>query len=170
MFETLRSARHETRRCERPLPLLAVAALIGLASVGSMGCEDKAIGRLCDVQADAGPGQAVFNGQALECPSRICLRPARDNMVASDLNTAPLCSAECSKDSDCDGETRTTDPKKKATDRRCVGGFVCGVTFEVGPLCCKKLCMCKDFISPGTDLKTPVSCAGPKTADSCQNL
>src|SRR3954463_16547652 len=87
-------------------------------------CEDKAIGRRCDVQADAGLNQAVFNGQALECPTRICVKPSRDMGVAKAVDTAPYCTAECSKDSDCDGETRD---RNNGADKRCQGGFVCGV-------------------------------------------
>lgn len=138
--------------------------LCGLA-LGAAACEDQAIGRPCDVQADAGALQAVYNGQALECPSRICLKPARDNTVARTVDTVAYCTAECSKDSDCDGETRS---KSNPRDRRCTTGFVCGVAFEVGPLCCKKLCLCKDFLPEGkTQLQTPASCMS--STSMCQN-
>jgi len=40
-----------------------------------MACEDNGIGRPCDIGADAGQSQAVYNNQALECPSRICCKP-----------------------------------------------------------------------------------------------
>jgi len=129
-------------------------------------CEDKAIGRRCDVQADAGLNQAVFNGQALECPTRICVKPARDMGVAKAVDTAPYCTAECSKDSDCDGETRD---RSNGADKRCTSGFVCGVGFEVGPLCCKKICLCKDFI-PATGLPAAASCDKSKGVSTCQNL
>lgn len=141
--------------------------LIAAFFLASAGCEDKAIGRVCDVQVDAGTLQAVYNAQALECPSRLCLKPARDNSIAGQIDTAAYCSAECSNDSDCEGEKRNTSNEK---DFRCKTGFVCGVAFEVGPLCCKKLCLCKDFITvPSGGLKTPASCntAGVST---CQNL
>jgi hypothetical protein len=129
-------------------------------------CEDKAIGRRCDVQADAGLSQAVFNGQALECPTRICVKPSRDNAVAKAVDTAPYCTSECSSDSDCDGETRD---RNNGADKRCQGGFVCGVGFEVGPLCCKKICLCKDFI-PTTGVPTPSSCDKSKGVSTCPNL
>jgi hypothetical protein len=146
--------------------LLGVFLLGGAALLGS-GCENKAIGRPCDVQSDASAMQAVFNGQALECPSRICIKPSREQGVATDTMTAPYCTAECSKDSDCDGERR--DPSN-GRDHRCQSGFVCGVGFEVGPLCCKKLCLCRDFISQMGGLQTPASCDKSKGVSTCQNL
>lgn len=139
-----------------------------LASALSMlaGCEDKAIGRQCDAQADAGVLQAAYNGQALECPTRICLKPAREVGVSMGIDTAPYCTAECSKDSDCEGEDRG----KGDADKRCKSGFVCGVAFEVGPLCCKKLCLCKDFIGT-SGIRTPASCMESRNPTStCQNL
>ncbi len=136
------------------------AALAVFAALGSSGCEDKAIGRPCDVLADAGAEQAVYNAQALECPSRICLKPIveADN---KNVDTGPYCSAECSKDSDCDGESRDGN---NDSDHRCKSGFVCGVAFEIGPLCCKKLCLCKDFLKAGT-ISTPRRC---QEANACE--
>jgi hypothetical protein len=143
------------------------AGVLAALAFASTGCEDKAIGRPCDVQSDGGAMQAVFNGQALECPSRLCIKPSRDMTVAKPVDTSPYCSTECSKDSDCDGERRDKDNPR---DKRCTSGFVCGVAFEVGPLCCKKVCLCKDFLTvPPNGLQTPASCkaGGPST---CQNL
>jgi hypothetical protein len=129
------------------------AALLALAAFGSMACEDNGIGRPCDVLADAGQTQAVYNNQALECPSRICLKPVRAESLTQDIDTGPYCSATCSKDSDCDGQKRDShDP----LDKRCTKGYACGVAFVVGPLCCKKLCLCKDFL--GDSLQTPQTC------------
>jgi hypothetical protein len=146
--------------------ILGGAVLTALA-FASTGCEDKAIGRPCDVSSDAGAMQAVFNGQALECPTRLCVKPSRDQAIARPVDTAPYCSAECSKDSDCDGERRD---KTNPRDKRCETGFVCGVAFEVGPLCCKKVCLCKDFVNvPQGGLQVPASCK-PGSPSTCQNL
>ena len=130
------------------------ASLLALAAVGSMACEDNGIGRPCDLLADAGQTQAIYNSQALECPSRICLKPVvEEGSSAGGLQTGPYCSAECSKDSDCAGQKKdNADPN----DHRCQSGYACGVAFVVGPLSCKNLCLCKDFIS-GT-LRTPATC------------
>lgn len=143
------------------------ATLLGALGLAASACEDKGIGRVCDVQADGTSMQSIVNTQALECPSRLCLKPAKDNAKATEVKTTSLCTAECSKDSDCDGESRNS---KDAMDFRCVTGFVCGVVFEVGPLCCKKLCMCKDFVTiPPEGLKTPPSCASG-TSSMCANV
>ena len=128
------------------------ALLLALASLGSMACEDNGIGRPCDIGADAGQSQAVYNNQALECPSRICLKPV--NQGSPTLDTGPYCSATCSKDSDCDGQKRDN---AERSDLRCKTGFACGVAFVVGPLCCQKLCLCKDFLGL-SGLQTPQTC------------
>ena len=152
----------------RAVRLVALAAVLSAVTLVAAACEDKAIGRPCDVQSDAGAMQAVFNGQALECPSRICVKPARDQGVATESQTSAYCTAECSNDSDCDGERR--DPSN-GRDRRCTMGYVCGVAFEVGPLCCKKICLCKDFVNvPAGGLQTPSSCDKSRGVSTCQNL
>lgn len=119
-------------------------------TAGSLG-----VGTPCDVLAvNPGPTQAIFNNQALECPSRICLKPLRAESLTADIDTGPYCSAICSKDSDCDGQRRDgNDP----ADKHCQKGYACGVAFVVGPLCCKKLCLCKDFLATG-GLQTPLTC------------
>jgi len=144
---------------------LALVGALGALTFVTTACEDKAIGRQCDTQADAGAMQAVFNGQALECPTRVCIKPAvQQNVDPNTVNTTAYCTADCSSDSDCDGETRD---KSSPNDKRCTKGFVCAVPFEVGPLCCKKLCVCKDFL-PANGLPTPASCN--KSVSTCQNL
>lgn len=143
------------------------ASLVTMA-LGLGGCEDKAIGRVCELTAEGKQNEAVVNGQALECPSRICLRPARDISKAESVDTVALCSAECSKDSDCDGgETRNPD-KSHTLDKRCKSGFVCGVAQVTGSFCCKKLCMCKDFlVIPASGLETPSACDKSKNPGVC---
>jgi hypothetical protein len=140
---------------------------LGLLASLAMACEHKAIGRVCDVQADGGTFQALVNGQALECPTRICVRQSKDNNLASAVDTTSLCTAECSKDKDCeDAELR---PMGGAGgDRRCKSGFVCGVATVTGSFCCKKLCLCKDFLNiPTGGLQQPVACDPAKSPDSC---
>ena len=129
------------------------ASLLVLAAFGSMACEDNGIGRPCDILADAGQAQAVYNPQALECPSRICLKPL--NQGTTVVETGAYCSATCSKDSDCDGQKKDMSDN---SDHRCASGYACGVAFVVGALCCKKLCLCKDFLPPGTGLQAPQTC------------
>ena len=128
------------------------ALLIALAAFATMACEDNGIGRPCDVQADASATQALYNDQALECPSRICLKPVQQ--TSDTVTTGPYCSAECSKDSDCDGQKKDM---SQVDDHRCQHGYACGVAFVVGPLCCKKLCLCKDFLGKGA-VQLPLTC------------
>jgi hypothetical protein len=131
----------------RPLSKLAQPTVLAFAIVAlglvSSGCEDKHIGRVCDLDTqDAGTSStgtsSTINSQAVECPSRICLLPAGDKTT----NTGPLCTSGCSSDDDCsDGET-TSDPQS----HQCKSGFTCMVATTVGGLCCERLCVCKDFV------------------------
>jgi hypothetical protein len=153
--------------CAKPSTLrsavlrLSLASALGLAALafGNTGCEDKAIGRPCDVLTDAGPAQGVYNAEALECPSRICLKPVVQQ-GATWADTEAYCSASCSQDSDCDGQLR--DPTN-GLDKRCRKGFVCGIAFVKGKICCQKLCLCKDFLAP-SGAPTPIACQGAGAA------
>jgi hypothetical protein len=144
-------------------------AIIGVLLVGlvASGCEDKHIGRVCSLDApDAGASgtgtSAILNGSAVECPSRICLLPAGDKVPM----TGPLCTAGCSSDDDCDGETSSRNKLQ------CHSGFTCMVATTVGDFCCERLCVCKDFIdtTPRTPAynATPASCVSGKS--SCKNV
>jgi len=153
----------------KPRPWWAAAWIPALAVAGALtlsACEDKAIGRVCELQAEGEENQAIVNPQALECPSRVCLRPARDVNKAESIDTTSLCTAECSSDSDCDGaETRNS---ANNLDKRCKGGFVCGVASVTGSFCCKKLCMCKDFLTiPQSGLETPAACNRSQNPGAC---
>jgi hypothetical protein len=123
----------------------------------------NAIGRPCDLTVTAGAPQGVYNASASECPSHLCLKPVVEMGASMPMPpTQATCSAECTYDSDCDGELR--DPGNPL-DQGCSKGFACGIPFVKGPLCCKKLCMCKDFLgTAGT--ATPIACTGG-AADSC---
>jgi hypothetical protein len=129
------------------------ASLLTLAAIGNLACEDNGIGRPCDVMAPATKDQAVYNNQALECPSRICLKPVVESDAKQYSDTGPYCSATCSKDSDCGGQSRDN---ADSEDKRCTQGYACGVAFVVGPLCCKKLCLCKDFLAGAVNV--PLAC------------
>jgi hypothetical protein len=136
---------------------LSLVGALGLAAVafGNAGCEDKAIGRPCDVLTDAGPSQGVYNAEALECPSRICLKPVVQQGASGSVDTTAYCSASCSQDSDCDGQTRD---QNNPLDKRCSKGFTCGIAFVKGKICCQKLCLCKDFLDDKVGAPTPIAC------------
>jgi len=145
---------------------LSFVGALGMAAValGNMGCEDKAIGRPCDVLTEAGPAQGVFNAEALECPSRICLKPVVQQGASGTVDTGPFCSASCSQDSDCESD-QIRNPNNPL-DKRCTKGFVCGIPFVKGRICCQKLCLCKDFLGP-QGAPTPIACQGGAAA-TCQ--
>jgi hypothetical protein len=131
---------------------------LGLA-LALAGCWPPAIGRICDVQVDGGPTESSLNAQALECPTRLCLKQVKDPGLAAEPDTGALCTAPCERDSDCDhGETRSA---RDPGDHRCRRGFVCGVAVQTGSVaCCRKVCLCRDFVDvPPTGLRTPAACS-----------
>ena len=133
----------------------------------SLGCKrNDTIGQLCDLTVDAGPSQGVVNLKAGTCPAGLCLKPVLNPWASTvDPPTGATCTDECSSDSDCHGELRNPSNEQ---DTRCTGGFVCGVPFVVGPLCCKHYCLCKDFLD-ASGAQMPVACQGPDALPSCQS-
>jgi hypothetical protein len=129
------------------------------------GCTDKHIGRPCDLgpaSADAGTTTgttATIYAGALECPSRVCLLPGAEQAT----DTGPLCTDGCSSNDDCDGEGRST-----GNPQGCKMGFVCMVPTEVGDFCCRRLCVCKDFVGSGP-FTTPQSCMSG-SGSTCKNV
>jgi hypothetical protein len=124
--------------------------------VRSVDSEPPGMGAICDVLTDAGPAQGVYNSEALECPSRICLKPAVQPGATGVVDTGPYCTAACTQDSDCAGQERDS---SNPIDARCQKGFTCGVAFVKGMICCQKLCLCKDFLGP-QGAPTPIACQG----------
>jgi hypothetical protein len=115
------------------------------------------LGTPCDSPTpNAGPSDNIYDAQSLQCRSLLCVKPAVQPGVSETVSTTFYCTEQCVQDSDCVGQTR--DPNDPL-DTRCQAGFVCGIAFDIGPICCKKLCICKDFIAP-SGLQTPASCMG----------
>jgi hypothetical protein len=150
-------------------------ALFGLAGlVATPGCKGSGngpgsgltpafVGQTCNLTAAHKDNQSVVNMSAADCPTGICLKPVQNETKPEQVPpTGAICTAECSSDFDCVGELR--DPSNPA-DTRCRGGFLCGVPFVVGPLCCKKYCLCKDFLSV-SGAPTPIACEG-NAATTC---
>ncbi len=139
---------------------LASAALIG-------GCDDNPVGNKCFI-ADAGVDEEITQTQitspSLDCISRQCLSYPTDvgkALPAGSEETA-LCTADCSKDSECDGVSVTT----------CQTGFTCGIVTSVGPFCCQKKCICRDFLNLAEDgqIATPPGCIESDAKNTCCNL
>jgi hypothetical protein len=133
----------------------------------SVGCgRSVTVGQLCDLTVDAGPSQAMVNLKAGACKTGLCLKPVvAPGSSVVDPPTGATCTDECSSDSDCGGELRSP---SDVEDTRCKGGFVCGVPFVVGPLCCKHYCLCKDFLG-GSGAQMPVACQGADALAGCQS-
>jgi hypothetical protein len=145
--------------------LATMVVSFSLLTLGSCG-GDQGVGKMCDLgDSAASPSRTAINSSASECQTGVCLKVAQDpSKPLLDPPTGALCSAECSSDSDCEGELRdSTNP----ADTRCKGGFTCGVPFVVGPYCCKKYCMCRDSLGPA-GATTPAACQGPDARTTCQ--
>ena len=153
MFHNASSKAREPRPTAKRLAWSRVLVLA--ATIMAAGCEDKALGRSCDLTRDAGAAQGVYATPAMDCPSRMCIKPAVQPGVSNDLNTGPYCTIACSSDNDCNGQTRDF---TNANDRRCMKGFTCAIPFDQGPLCCQKLCLCRDFFSASVGPATPAVC------------
>jgi hypothetical protein len=149
-------------------------ALVAFGVVILLGaCDDKHIGRPCQTGAappDAGASGGAFatvSSPVLACPSRICLDPGDQKGDATNFHDGAFCTATCSSDDDCsDAEIGN---KGDTSDTRCKSSFVCGVATTVGPFCCQKLCICRDFVVvPPGGLPLPMSCM--PSMSTCQNV
>src|SRR5262245_59704802 len=145
---------------------VALAASLA-AALAFAGCADNPVGRICDLGAVPAEGQAVVASASLDCVSRTCLRvplTAPELPKNSEYPTGQLglCSAECSSDDDCD----------RVPESPCQTGFSCGVPVTVGPFCCRKFCICKDYIvvPKKGGLPTPAACDAGNNANACCNL
>ena len=133
------------------------------APVGRDQGTGQAVGRPCELGAIAGPSQGAYNVGSGECPGHVCLKPVVQQGASGTVDTVATCSAECAQDSDCEGELGD---RANDLDHRCKKGFACGIPFAVGPLCCRKLCMCKDFLAP-SGATTPTACATDSARAAC---
>jgi len=149
-----------------PLALAMLFALVG--AFAAPGCGGQPVGRICDLGTTLpSPGEVVIASPSLDCVTRTCLsvpqtnpNPPPGSMPPSGANG--LCTAECSADSDCE----------RVPESPCVSGFTCAIGVTVGPYCCKKLCICKDYIqvpSNGT-VPTPKACEPSDANNTCCNL
>lgn len=110
--------------------------------------------------------EVVVASPSLDCVSRTCLRkpPERELPPGSSFpgGNNGLCTAECAADDDCD----------RVPESPCVLGFTCGVAVTVGPFCCRKFCICKDYvvIPDSGQLATPKACDAANADNTCCNL
>jgi hypothetical protein len=125
-------------------------------------CSDNPVGRKCFIGADAGTSsQSIIASPALECPSRTCLHVPLQKELPEGSEYADLCTAECTSDSDCD----------RVPESPCVSGFTCGVATVVGPFCCRKQCICKDYLRiHDGGLPVQAACVPGVAGNTCCNL
>lgn len=147
------------------------ASFVVLLSIAAYaaGCEDNPVGRLCDLgTATPQVDEAVVASPSLDCVSRECLRVPKGRELPpgstfTEGNTG-LCTAECSSDDECD----------RVPESPCVTGFTCGIPdgIAVGAFCCKKLCICKDYIvvPASGQLGIPPGCEADNPENKCCNL
>jgi hypothetical protein len=138
--------------------------LIALALVA---CGGEPVGRLCDLGGTAPqPSEVVVASPSLDCITRTCLRyPLSAELPIGATfpgGTLGLCTAECASDDDCE----------RVPESPCVSGFTCGIATQVGPYCCRKLCICKDYVAvpPSGVLPMPAACDPANADNTCGNL
>jgi len=129
-------------------------------------CTSNPVGRTCDLGSQLpAPSEVVVASPSLDCVSHTCLRVPLSGVLpegSTYSGNSGLCTAECESDGDCD----------RVPESPCKTGFTCGVAVTVGPFCCKKFCICKDYIViPDTgQLAQPAACDAATPANSCCNL
>jgi hypothetical protein len=121
------------------------------------------VGRRCFLGVDGGSSAAI-GSPALECPSRLCLQVPLEvppEALPEGSVHAPLCTAECAIDADCQG----------APESPCQTSFTCAIPVVVGPFCCTPMCICKDYLDiPPGGTPVPEACDPADPANTCVNL
>jgi hypothetical protein len=142
-------------------------ALVGIALAFVAACGGDSVGRICDLGTEAPQAsEVVVSSPSLDCVSRTCLRvPLSRDLPAGSVypdGANGLCTAECTSDSDCD----------RVPESPCVTGFACSVQVTVGPFCCRKFCVCKDYIVVPDDgvIAEPLACDATNSDNACCNL
>jgi hypothetical protein len=149
-----------TRRLMTPVFVVLAALVLGA-------CGGEPVGRICDLGVvDPGDMEAIVASPSLDCTSRTCLKVPLRNPNPPDGSRYPegrgLCTAECEGNDDCE----------RVPESPCVSGFTCGIPVVVGPFCCRKFCICKDYIVLPEDgqLTVPAQCDASNPDNTCQNL
>ncbi|MBP6627946.1 MAG: hypothetical protein KBG28_04680 [Kofleriaceae bacterium] len=130
-------------------------------------CGGEEVGRICDLGVEApGVNETVVASPSLDCTTRTCLKVPLTNALPAgsrypDGNRG-LCTAECESDDDCE----------RVPESPCAGGFTCAIPTTVGPFCCRKFCICKDYVvipENGT-IPEPLACDAGNPDNACCNL
>ncbi|HEX3766175.1 MAG TPA: hypothetical protein VHW23_46085 [Kofleriaceae bacterium] len=137
--------------------------MVSVAIAFGAGCDDNPVGRLCDLGASTPTvDNTVVASPSLDCVSRTCLHFTPDRTPPPGSNPQPLnsglCTAECSMDSDCE----------RVPESPCVTGFTCAIATTAGDFCCKKFCICKDYITLPQTVQEQCNASNPLAM--CCNL
>jgi hypothetical protein len=150
-----------------PVGLLVVPLVIAAFGAFGTGCSDDPVGRICDLGTAAPQAtEVVVASPSLDCVSRTCLRVPKSRELPPGSKFPEgnngLCTAECSADSDCD----------RVPESPCITGFTCGIAVTAGPFCCRKFCICKDYIvvPESGEIATPAACNPSDKQNACCNL
>jgi hypothetical protein len=140
------------------------ALLVFVVACGAVACGGEPVGRICDLGTEQpAAGEVVVASPSLDCVTHTCLRVPLDRELPPGSSfpegTNGLCTAECESAADCE----------RVPESPCVGGFTCGVPVTVGPFCCRKFCVCKDYIRNG-ELPEPLACDASDANNTCPNL
>lgn len=146
---------------------LVVLGIVFAMACFVSGCGGEPVGRICDLGA-ATPeaSEVVVASPSLDCVTRTCLRVPLGRELppgsAFPSGNNGLCTSECESEDDCE----------RVPESPCVGGFACGVAVTVGPFCCRKFCVCKDYIvvPESGDIPTPKACDPGNPDNACCNL
>jgi hypothetical protein len=135
-------------------------------AAGLLACGGDPVGRICDLGTSTpGPSEVVVASPSLDCVTRTCLRqPLQRELPQGSVfpeGANGLCTTFCESDDDCE----------RVPESPCVTGFACGIAIQVGPFCCRKVCICKDYIVvPEGGLTTPEACKPEVASNMCCNL
>jgi len=143
---------------------VVVVAVVVLAAA----CTGNPVGRICDLGGSQAPdpGESVVASPSLDFVTRTCLRvpvtnPNPPKNIMAPTGTNGLCTAECTTADDCE----------RVPESPCVSGFTCAIPVTVGPFCCKKFCICKDYVQfPASGQPLPMACDGTDPNNNCCNL
>ena len=145
-----------------------VAGLVLLLSIVLAACSGEPVGRICDLgTAMPQTTEVVVASPSLDCVTRTCLRVPLGRELPPG-STFPgekvgLCTAECETPDDCE----------RVPESPCITGFTCGVAVTVGPFCCRKFCICKDYVvvpDDGSPPAIPKACDADVAENACCNL
>ena len=146
---------------------MSIAASIVVLAALASGCTNNPVGRKCDLgEQTPQANQVVVASQSLDCVSRTCLRyPPTRELPPGSIPLAPnigLCTAECNSSDECE----------RVPESPCVLGFTCGIATTAGPYCCRKFCICKDYVvvPENGELAAPAECDAAEPKNACCNL